>query len=172
MVLSLIAKAISKAKPIKDTIKVYRGEYLPGKNPYKSKNKKGEDFEHLRDREDMLEKGLTPETLAKKINQAEGRYFTKNLETAKAYSKGDKGRVVEAEISKKDFELGKKIRDKFFKFSGNTDDGTLLLPKKNLKNVKENIDSLYEKLGTAGIEYKKGGLVKKGFPKLAKKGWK
>jgi hypothetical protein len=42
-------------------------------------------------------------------------------------------------------------------------DSTLLIPKKNLKDVKENIDSLYEKLGTAGMEYKSGGLVKKGI---------
>ena len=171
MVKEIIKRIITG--PVKDTIKVYRGEYLPGKNPYKSKNKKGKDFEHLRDREDMLEKGLTPESLAEKINQAEGRYFTKNLDVAKAYSKGDKGRVVEAEISKKDYKLGKKIRDKFFKFSGSTDDGTLLLPKKNLKDVKENIDSFKDKVGTiAATEYKNGGLVKKGFPKLAKKGWK
>ena len=170
MVKEIIKRIITG--PVKDTIKVYRGEYLPGKNPFKSKNKKGEDFEYLRDREDMIEKELTPEILAKKINQAEGRYFTTNKDIAKIFSKGKEGRVVEADISEKDLKLGKKLRDRFFKFSGSTDDGTLLLPKKNLKDVKENIDSLYEKLGTAGIEYKSGGLVKKGFPKLAKKGWK
>ena len=170
MVKEIIKRIITG--PVKDTIKVYRGEYLPGKNPFKSKNKKGEDFEYLRDREDMIEKELTPEILAKKINQTEGRYFTTNKDIAKIFSKGKEGRVVEAEISKKDLNLGKKLRDRFFKFNGSTDDGTLLLPKKNLKDVKENIDSLYEKLGVSGIEYKSGGLVKKGFPKLAKKGWK
>ena len=107
-----------------------------------------------------LEKELTPEILAKKINQAEGRYFTTNKDIAKIFSKGKEGRVVEAEISKKDYKLGKKIRDKFFKFSGSTDDGTLLLPKKNLKDVKENIDVFKEKVGTiAATEYEKGGFI-------------
>ena len=172
MVVSLITKALSKAKSAKDTVKVYRGEYLPEKKPF-TVPKKGSDFEHLRNREDIIERGLTPESLAKKVNTAEGRYFSTNRDLAKIFSKGDKGRVVEAEISKKDLELGKKLKEKFFKFGsdGGSPD-TLLIPQKNLKNVKENIDSLYEKLGTAGIEYKKGGLVKKGFPKLAKKGWK
>ena len=165
-----IIKRIIKG-PVKDTIKVYRGEYLPEKKPF-TVPKKGKDFEHLRDREDMLERGLTPESLAKKINQAEGRYFTTDKDIAKKFSKDDSGRVVEAEISKKDLELGKKLKEKFFKFGSSGSDKTLLIPKKNLKDVKENIDSLYEKLGTAGIEYKSGGLVKKGFPKLAKKGWK
>jgi hypothetical protein len=129
MIKKLIGKFFSI--PVKDTIKVYRGEYLPGKNPYKSKNKKGEDFEYLRDREDMIERELTPESLADKINMAEGRYFTTNKDIAKIFSKGEKGRVVEAEILKKDLKLGKKIRDRFFKFSNITDDNTLLLPKKN-----------------------------------------
>ena len=99
--------------------------------------------------------------------------FQQKKDTAKIFSKGEKGRVVEAEISKKDLKLGKKLKEKFFKlgeYGGSPD--TLLIPKKNLKDVKENIDSLYEKLGTAGMEYKSGGLVKKGFPKLARKGWK
>ena len=166
-----IIKRIIKG-PIKDTVKVYRGEYLPEKKPF-TVPKKGSDFEHLRNREDIIERGLTPESLAKKVNTAEGRYFSTNRDLAKIFSKGDKGRVVEAEISKKDLELGKKLKEKFFKLGedGGSPD-TLLIPKKNLKDVKENIDSLYEKLGTAGIEYKSGGLVKKGFPKLAKKGWK
>ena len=166
-----IIKRIIKG-PIKDTVKVYRGEYLPEKKPF-TVPKKGSDFEHLRNREDIIERGLTPESLAKKVNTAEGRYFSTNRDLAKIFSKGDKGRVVEAEISKKDLELGKKLKEKFFKFGsdGGSPD-TLLIPKKNLKDVKENIDSLYEKLGTAGMEYKSGGLVKKGFPKLARKGWK
>ena len=167
-----ILKLLAKSKPVSDKIKVYRGEYLPENKPFTVK-KKGSDFEHLRNREDIIERGLTPESLAKKVNTAEGRYFSTNRDLAKIFSKGDKGRVVEVEISKKDLELGKKLKEKFFKFGsdGGSPD-TLLIPRKNLKNVKENIDSLYEKLGTAGIEYKKGGLVKKGFPKLAKKGWK
>jgi len=157
-------------KPKKDTVKVYRGEYLPGKSPFKSKSKTKEEF---KGREEFLaERGLTPESYADKINKAEGRYFTEDLDVAKAFSKGDEGRVLEAEISKKDLELGKKMKKKFFNLGGDRDDKTLLLPKKNLKDVKENIDSLYEKLGAAGMEYKSGGLVKKGFPKLAKRGWK
>ena len=165
-----IIKRIIKG-PIKDTIKVYRGEYLPGKNPSEGFKQKGEYFDNIKEK--LKEIDLTPDEYANKLNKSEGRYFSTKKDTAKIFSKGEKGRVVEAEISKKDLELGKKLKEKFFKFGsdGGSPD-TLLIPKKNLKNVKENIDSLYEKLGTAGIEYKKGGLVKKGFPKLAKKGWK
>jgi hypothetical protein len=171
MVMSLIKKALSKAASAKDTVKVYRGEYLPEKNPF-TVPKKGKDFETGINQKYLTERGLTPETYAKKVNQAQGRWFTTNKDIAKTFSKGDSGRVVEAEISKKDLELGKKLKEKFFKFGSTGSEKTLLLPKKNLKDVKENIDSLYEKLGTARIEYKKGGLVKKGFPKLARKGWK
>ena len=167
-----ILKLLAKSKPASDKIKIYRGEYLPENKPFTVK-KKGSDFEHLRNREDFIERGLTPESLADKVNKAEGRYFSTDRDVAKIFSKGEKGRVVEAEISKKDLELGRKMKKKFFKFDDEgTDDSNLLLPKKNLKDVKENIDSLYEKLGTAGMEYKSGGLVKKGFPKLARKGWK
>jgi hypothetical protein len=169
MIKKLIGKFFSI--PVKDTIKVYRGEYLPEKKPF-TVPKKGRDFEHLRNRKDIIERGLTPESLADKVNMAEGRYFTPDIEIAKIFSKGKKGRVVEAEISEKDLELGKKLKEKFFKFGSTGSEKTLLLPRKNLKDVKENIDSLYEKLGTAGMEYKSGGLVKKGFPKLTRKGWK
>ena len=165
-----IIKRIIKG-PIKDTIKVYRGEYLPGKNPSEGFKQKGEYFDNIKEK--LKDIDLTPDEYANKLNKSEGRYFSTKKDTAKIFSKGEKGRVVEAEISKKDLELGKKLKEKFFKLGedGGSPD-TLLIPKKNLKDVKENIDSLYEKLGTAGIEYKSGGLVKKGFPKLAKKGWK
>ena len=165
-----IIKRIIKG-PIKDTIKVYRGEYLPGKNPSEGFKQKGEYFDNIKEK--LKDIDLTPDEYANKLNKSEGRYFSTKKDTAKIFSKGEKGRVVEAEISKKDLELGKKLKEKFFKFGedGGSPD-TLLIPKKNLKDVKENIDSLYEKLGTAGMEYKSGGLVKKGFPKLAKKGWK
>ena len=168
-----ILKLLTKSKPASDKIKIYRGEYLPENKPFTVK-KKGSDFEHLRNREDFIERGLTPESLADKVNKAEGRYFSTDRDVAKIFSKGDKGRVVEAEISKKDLELGKKLKEKFFKLGedGGSPD-TLLIPKKNLKDVKENIDSFKDKVGTiAATEYKNGGLVKKGFPKLAKKGWK
>ena len=165
-----IIKRIIKG-PIKDTIKVYRGEYLPGKNPSEGFKQKGEYFDNIKEK--LKDIDLTPDEYANKLNKSEGRYFSTKKDTAKIFSKGEKGRVVEAEISKKDLELGKKLKEKFFKLGedGGSPD-TLLIPKKNLKDVKENIDSLYEKLGTAGIEYKSGGLVKKGFPKLARKGWK
>ena len=165
-----IIKRIIKG-PIKDTIKVYRGEYLPGKNPSEGFKQKGEYFDNIKEK--LKDIDLTPDEYANKLNKSEGRYFSTKKDIAKIFSKGEKGRVVEAEISKKDLELGKKLKEKFFKFGedGGSPD-TLLIPKKNLKDVKENIDSLYEKLGTAGMEYKSGGLVKKGFPKLAKKGWK
>ena len=165
-----IIKRIIKG-PIKDTIKVYRGEYLPGKNPSEGFKQKGEYFDNIKEK--LKEIDLTPDEYANKLNKSEGRYFSTKKDTAKIFSKGEKGRVVEAEISKKDLELGKKLKEKFFKLGedGGSPD-TLLIPKKNLKDVKENIDSLYEKLGTAGMEYKSGGLVKKGFPKLARKGWK
>ena len=165
-----IIKRIIKG-PIKDTIKVYRGEYLPGKNPSEGFKQKGEYFDNIKEK--LKDIDLTPDEYANKLNKSEGRYFSTKKDIAKIFSKGEKGRVVEAEISKKDLELGKKLKEKFFKFGedGGSPD-TLLIPKKNLKDVKENIDSLYEKLGTAGMEYKSGGLVKKGFPKLARKGWK
>ena len=165
-----IIKRIIKG-PIKDTIKVYRGEYLPGKNPSEGFKQKGEYFDNIKEK--LKEIDLTPDEYANKLNKSEGRYFSTKKDIAKIFSKGEKGRVVEAEISKKDLELGKKLKEKFFKLGedGGSPD-TLLIPKKNLKDVKENIDSLYEKLGTAGMEYKSGGLVKKGFPKLARKGWK
>jgi predicted nuclease with TOPRIM domain len=165
-----IIKRIIKG-PIKDTIKVYRGEYLPGKNPSEGFKQKGEYFDNIKEK--LKDIDLTPDEYANKLNKSEGRYFSTKKDIAKIFSKGEKGRVVEAEISKKDLELGKKLKEKFFKLGedGGSPD-TLLIPKKNLKDVKENIDSLYEKLGTAGMEYKSGGLVKKGFPKLARKGWK
>ena len=165
-----IIKRIIKG-PIKDTIKVYRGEYLPGKNPSEGFKQKGEYFDNIKEK--LKDIDLTPDEYANKLNKSEGRYFSTKKDTAKIFSKGEKGRVVEAEISKKDLELGKKLKEKFFKLGedGGSPD-TLLIPKKNLKDVKENIDSLYEKLGTAGMEYKSGGLGKKGFPNLARKGWK
>ena len=166
-----ILKLLAKSKPVNDKIKVYRGEYLPGKNPSEGFKQKGEYFDNIKEK--LKEIDLTPDEYANKLNKSEGRYFSTKKDTAKIFSKGEKGRVVEAEISKKDLELGRKMKKKFFKFDDEgTDDSNLLLPKKNLKDVKENIDSLYEKLGTAGMEYKSGGLVKKGFPKLARKGWK
>jgi hypothetical protein len=166
-----ILKLLAKSKPVNDKIKVYRGEYLPGKNPSEGFKQKGEYFDNIKEK--LKDIDLTPDEYANKLNKSEGRYFSTKKDTAKIFSKGEKGRVVEAEISKKDLELGRKMKKKFFKFDDEgTDDSNLLLPKKNLKDVKENIDSLYEKLGTAGMEYKSGGLVKKGFPKLARKGWK
>ena len=166
-----ILKLLAKSKPVNDKIKVYRGEYLPGKNPSEGFKQKGEYFDNIKEK--LKDIDLTPDEYANKLNKSEGRYFSTKKDTAKIFSKGEKGRIVEAEISKKDLELGRKMKKKFFKFDDEgTDDSNLLLPKKNLKDVKENIDSLYEKLGTAGMEYKSGGLVKKGFPKLARKGWK
>ena len=159
MVVSLITKALSKAKSVKDTVKVYRGEYLPEKNPF-TVPKKGKDFETGINQKYLAERGLTPETYAKKINQAQGRWFTTNKDIAKNFSKGDSGRVVEAEISKEDLELGKKLKEKFFKFGSTGSEKTLLIPKKNLKDVKENIDVYKEKVGTiAATEYEKGGFV-------------
>ena len=166
-----ILKLLAKSKPVSDKIKVYRGEYLPGKNPSEGFKQKGEYFDNIKEK--LKDIDLTPDEYANKLNKSEGRYFSTKKDTAKIFSKGEKGRIVEAEISKKDLELGRKMKKKFFKFDDEgTDDSNLLLPKKNLKDVKENIDSLYEKLGTAGMEYKSGGLVKKGFPKLTRKGWK
>ena len=159
MVVSLITKALSKAKSVKDTVKVYRGEYLPEKNPF-TVPKKGKDFETGINQKYLAERGLTPETYAKKINQAQGRWFTTNKDIAKNFSKGDSGRVVEAEISKEDLELGKKLKEKFFKFGSTGSEKTLLIPKKNLKDVKENIDVYKEKVGTiAATEYEKGGFI-------------
>jgi len=44
-----IIKRIIKG-PIKDTIKVYRGEYLPGKNPSEGFKQKGKYFENIKEK--------------------------------------------------------------------------------------------------------------------------
>jgi NDP-sugar pyrophosphorylase family protein len=64
---------------------------------------KGEYFENIKEKLEDID--LTPNEYANKLNKSEGRYFSTKKDTAKIFSKGEKGRVVEAEISKKDLAI-------------------------------------------------------------------
>ena len=83
---------------------------------------------------------------AKKISSSPkntfGRWFTTNKDLAEAYSRTDlaknyKRKLKEVKISKKDLDFAKKLKSKLYKAPLKfIDDGIVLLPKKNLKNVK------------------------------------
>ena len=106
---------------------------------------------------DKQNMGKKFEEITKKRDTARGRWFTTDKEVAKSYKDKTGGTLLEAEISKKDLVLGSKMKDRYFKDIETSED-TILLPRKNLKNV---------------VESKKlGGLLKQGHPKLAIKGWK
>ena len=164
MVVSLVARILSKTKPVKDTVKVYRGELA---KEFQKPNYTRKDFYKDNPLYEMGDK----ESLGKRfdeINQkreiAKGRWFTSNEGSARAHTetknKG-KSRLLEAEISKEDFKLGQKMNRKFFKDVQASDNPqTILLPRKNLKDVKENINYYKDSIGTtAALEYEKGGMV-------------
>ena len=161
MVVSLITRALSKAKPVKDTIKVYRGEVakeLQKPNYTRKDFYKENKFYESMDRDSM---GDRFDEINAKRQLTQGRWFSSNEGSARSYADKKKGRLLEAEISKKDFKLGQKINKKFFKGVAASDNPqTIILPKKNLKDVKENIDFYKDKVGTfAATEYKKGGMI-------------
>ena len=71
-----------------------------------------------------------------------GRWFTTNKDLAEAYSRSDltknyKRKLKKVNISKKDLEFAKKLKSKLYKAPLEfMDESIVLLPKKNLKNVK------------------------------------
>lgn len=161
MVASLIARALSKTKLAKDTVKVYRGEVAKEfqKPNYTRKDfYKENKFHEAMDKESM---GDRFDEINNKRELAQGRWFSSNLGSARFYADKKKGRLLEAEISKKDFKLGQKINKKFFEdVTASDNPQTIILPKKNLKDVKENIDFYKDKVGAvAATEYSKGGMT-------------
>ena len=167
MAVSLITRALSRIKPVKNTIKVYRGERAdkdfrvakekqPKFNIKKSEEEKN--FLFTADLRRKLGKKDYQEYM-KKRDTAKGRFFTSDKEQANAYSTGANARLVEAEISEKDYNLGKGMLEKFFSREM-PPPNTILLPRKNFKDVKEDIDFYKKKVGTiASTEYEKGGFI-------------
>ena len=94
--------------------------------------------------------------ISEKRDVARGRWFTTDKKVAESYKDKKSGVLLEAEISKKDLEIGSKMKKRFFK-DVETDEDTILLPRKNIKNI---------------VESKKNGGLIRGYPKLANKGWK
>jgi len=98
-----------------------------------------------------------------------GRWYTKNAETALKYA-GDKGKVSEVTIPQKDFDLGYNLKNRaIYKTKDETNPDFILLPKKNLKDVRENPEIYRDVVGTIpSMEFAKGGLVTKGNGKVMK----
>jgi len=174
-ILTTIGKSIVKnlSKKSSDKVKVYRGELA---KEFQKENYTRKDFykdNPLYEMGDKESLGSRFDEINQKREIAKGRWFSTNEGSARSYADDDKSRLLVAEISKKDLSIGKKINRKFFnEVEASDNPQTLILPRKNLKDVKEDIDFYKDKVGTiASTEYNKGGLIK-GFPKLAKKGWK
>ena len=150
-----ILKLITKLGKAKDTVKVFRGD-----TANKTKNFSMKDFYKQNPVHEYFDKqsmGKQFKEITKKRDTARGRWFTTDKEVAKSYKDKTGGVLLEADISKKDLVLGSKMKKKYFK-DVETSEDTILLPRKNLKDV---------------VESKKlGGLLKQGHPKLATKGWK
>lgn len=119
----------------KDTVKVFRGDTEEKEKNFNYKDfyKKNPIMEYF-DKQNM---GKKFKEINKKRDLARGRWFTTDEEVAKSYKDKESGVLLEAEISKKDLEMGKKIKNRYFK-DVETDDNTILLPRKNLKDVKKN----------------------------------
>ena len=98
-----------------------------------------------------------------------GRWYTKNAEMALLYA-GNKGKVSEVTIPQKDFDLGYNLKNRaIYKTKDETNPDFILLPKKNLKDVKENPEIYKDVVGPiASMEFSKGGLVSKGNGKVMK----
>ena len=170
-----IAKSLVKnlSKTPSDKVKVYRGELA---KEFQKKNFTREDYY----KENPFYESMDMESMGSRFNEinqkreiAKGRWFSTNEGSARSYADDDKSRLLVAEISKRDLSIGKKMNRKFFnEVEASDNPQTLLLPRKNLKDVKEDIDFYKDKVGTiASTEYNKGGLIK-GYPKLAQRGWK
>jgi hypothetical protein len=118
----------------KSLVKVFRGD-----TNNKIKNFSMKDFYKQNPVLEYFDKqsmGKKFKDITKKRNTAKGRWFTTDKEAAKSYKDKTGGVLLEAEISKKDLILGSKMKNKFFK-DVETDDATILLPRKNLKDVVE-----------------------------------
>ena len=98
-----------------------------------------------------------------------GRWYTKDAEIALRYA-GDKGKVLEVTIPQKDFDLGYNLKNRaIYKTKDETDPNFILLPKKNLKDVRENPEIYKDVVGTIpSMEFGKGGLVSRGYGKVMK----
>ena len=115
-------------------------------------------------KENPVHKFFDKQSMGKRFNEIKnkrdktaGRWFTTNKDIAKSYKGKKDGVLQEVEISKKDLIIGDKMKKRYFKDVDISED-TILLPRKNLKDV---------------IESKKlGGLLRQGHPRIAKKGWK
>ena len=119
----------------KDTVKVFRGDTTDKEKNFTSKDfyKKNPVMEYF-DKQNMGEKF---QEINKKRDVTRGRWFTTDKKAAESYKDKESGVLLEAEISKKDLEIGKKMKNRYFK-DVETDDNTILLPRKNLKDVKKN----------------------------------
>jgi hypothetical protein len=98
-----------------------------------------------------------------------GRWYTKDAEMALVYA-GNKGKVSEVTIPQKDFDLGYNLKNRaIYKTKDQTSPDVILLPKKNLKDVRENPEIYKDVVGPiASMEFSKGGLVSKGNGKVMK----
>lgn len=131
---SLILRYVTKLGKAKNTVKVFRGDT----------SKKVKDFSMDKFyQKNPIHKTMDKQTMGKRFNEiknkrdtARGRWFTTDKNVAKSYKSKKDGIVLEAEISKKDLILGNKMKQKFFKDIETSAD-TILLPRKNLKDVVE-----------------------------------
>ena len=119
---------------VKGTVKVFRGDTKNKKKDFNmEKYYKQNPFHKTFDK---LSMGDRFKELTKKRDLARGRWFTTDKNVAKSYKSKKSGVLLEAEIEKKDVILGSKMKKRFFKDVETADD-VILLPKKNLKDIKE-----------------------------------
>jgi len=98
------------------------------------------------------------------LSKTFGRWFHTDKDYVKYFTGSTKGErtLKTVNVTEKDYNIGRKIHDKIKGRKGCEGDLCsmgVILPKKNLKDVKEK-------------KFSKGGLLKQGKPKLAIKGWK
>jgi hypothetical protein len=131
-------KVLATPGKAKGTVKVFRGD-----TTNKTKNFNMKEFykknpvHKFFDKSSM--KGRFGE-ITKKRDTAKGRWFSTDKHVAQSYKDKKTGVLLEAEISKKDLILGSKMKKRYFK-GVETNDDTILLPRKNLKDVKESFRS-------------------------------
>ena len=118
----------------KSTVKVFRGDTTDKEKNFTSKDfyKKNPVMEFF-DKQNMGEKF---QEINKKRDVTRGRWFTTDKNSAESYKDKKSGVLLEAEISKKDLKIGNKMKNRYFK-DVETDENTILLPRKNLKDVKK-----------------------------------
>ena len=128
---SIIKSVTSIGK--KGKVKVFRGDT----------SKKSKDFNMDKFYEkNPVHKFMDKQNMGKRFNEIKnkrdktaGRWFTTNKEVAKSYKNKKDGVIQEVEISKKDLIIGDKMKKRYFKDVEMSDD-TILLPRKNLKDIK------------------------------------